>query len=108
MNGIYTKTELDMLLLLRRKPRTREYLQNRFSLKDEAMNIMLSNMSGLIYSDDPRGVWHGTLRLNQPGITVAQSEYERRFDMYYTRTVSIAALVTSVASVIISAAALLK
>lgn len=70
---------------------------------DDAMNIMLSNMGKLLYrEDDSASFTKAKIRLNHIGETVAQDEFDRRFDMYYTRVMSLAALVLSVVSAIIT------
>lgn len=101
----YTKAELDMLLMLRRKDRTWAYIEAHLRPKLEdpvgSMNIMLSDCAPLFKNER---LLEMPLSLNQKGRTVAQAEYDRRFDMYYTRIMSLAALLVSVSAIIVSLA----
>ena len=100
----YTKKEYNCLLKLRKKPRTWDYLKTFSHTTDNDMNIMLSRMELLYYVVDDRPITEGEIKLNQIGETVAQAEFDRRFDMYYTRVMSLAALLVSIAAIIVSAA----
>ena len=98
----FTKKEYNCLLKLRQKPRTWAYLKELAEAEDKDMNIMLSRMHDLYYVIDDEPVTKGFLKLNQQGETVAQAEFDRRFDMYYTRIVSLAALLVSIAAIVVS------
>lgn len=102
----YTKAELDMLLMLRKRPRTWEYVIKRIrpnpEKPKEAMSMMLSNCHELIKNENG-SYWSEKLELNQKGVTVAQAEFDRRFDMYYTRIISIIALACSIVAIVITA-----
>lgn len=98
----FTKKEYNCLLKLRQKPRTWAYLKDLANVDDEAMSIMLSRMYDLYYVIDDEPVTKGFLKLNQQGETVAQAEFDRRFDMYYTRIMSLAALLVSIAAIVVS------
>lgn len=102
----FTKKELDFLLKLRRKPRDWQYLKKLADTDDDGVNIMLSNLSDLYYVVDDKPKTVGLLKLNQKGETIAQAEFDRRFDMYLTRVTALAALLLSVASLIVSVIAL--
>lgn len=67
------------------------------------MNLILSDLASLYYTEDNKLAWGGAIILNHKGETVAQAEYDRRFDMYFTRAVSFAALVTSIIAVVLQA-----
>lgn len=99
----YTKKEYNCLLAMRRKPRTWSELKEKAKVPtDEDMNIMLSHMNQLFYTVDDEPITTGKIKLNQIGETVAQAEFDRRFDMYYTRIMSAAALVVSIVAIIVS------
>ena len=102
MNMQYTKREYDCLLAMRRKPRTFAELKRIAKVSDDAMNIMTSEMGGLYYVVDGELTTKGKLTLNQQGETVAQAEFDRRFDMYYTRIMSLLALLTSIVALILA------
>ena len=95
----YTKKQLDMLLLLRKKERYFSYLQRKLHVKDDVLDQMLSMTAELHYTENDR---HRAepIRLNQLGDTVAQAEFDRRFDMYFTRAMSFLAIVVSFAALI--------
>lgn len=103
----FTRKELKCLLLMRKRPRTFSELKAALGVEDEAMNFMLSNMLTykLIYTESGKFTVD-PIKLNQRGETVAQAEYDRRFDMYYTRIISFVALILSAASVITAIIAL--
>ena len=98
----YTKKEYNCLLKLRRKPRTWAYLKAFANVETGDLNIMLSRMHNLYYVIDDASITTGLIKLNQQGETVAQAEFDRRFDMYYTRIMSLAALFVSIAAIIVS------
>lgn len=99
----YTKKEYNCLLKLRKKPRTWQELKQLANVPtDEDMNIMLSHMNQLYYVVDDEPITTGKIKLNQIGETVAQAEFDRRFDMYYTRFMSAAALAVSIIAIVIS------
>lgn len=97
----YTKREYECLLALRKKPMRREDLKPLKGLRDDDVNIMLSRLGKLYYVEDDAPAWVGVLHLNQMGETEAQAEFDRRFDMYLTRTASIAALILSALALIL-------
>lgn len=99
----YTKKEYDCLLKLRKKTRTWNDLKRLVKVDDDTLNIMLSRMERLYYVVDDQPVMQGRIKLNQIGETVAQSEFDRRFDMYFTRGMSLAALVVSALTAIVTA-----
>lgn len=100
---VFTLKEYNCLLAMRKKPRTWNELRQIANVPtDEDMNIMLSRMEKLYYAVDDEPKTKGKLKLNQIGETVAQAEYDRRFDMYYTRFMSAAALLISIIAVIVS------
>lgn len=43
--------------------------------------MMLCRLEKLLYVEDGETVWNGVLHLNQMGRTVAQAEFDRRFDL---------------------------
>lgn len=98
-----TRREYDCLLKLRQKPRDWAYLRKIAKTDDTNLNLMLSRMNELWYVDSGKAASGKLIHLNQIGETVAQAEFDRRFDMYFTRSVSFAALLVSVASVILTA-----
>lgn len=106
MSGGLTKKELDFLLKLRREPRDWQYLKKSAGVDDAGANIMLSRLSDLYYVVDDKPKTMGLLKLNQKGETIAQAEFDRRFDMYLTRVTALAALLLSAASLIVSVIAL--
>lgn len=95
----YTKRELDILLLLRREQMTREQLQKKFGRSDDYWNITLSRLGDLFNTEN---AWTDVIKLNDVGETVAQAEFDRRFDMYFTRVLALAALIVSIVSVILN------
>lgn len=98
-----TYRELNCLLKLRKKPRNWAYLKKIAKTDDTGMNQMLSRMEKLWYTDGGKAAEGSPIHLNQIGETVAQAEFDRRFDMYLTRVLSFAALLVSVVSVILTA-----
>lgn len=101
----YTKAEYDMLLMLRRRPRNWKYvaarLRPRLESPRENMDLMLHDCSDLL-KNALGDYWTKKLELNQQGLTVARAEFDRRFDMYCTRVVSIASLVISAIALAVS------
>lgn len=57
-------------------------------------------MEDLYYVIDNKPITTGLIKLNQIGETVAQAEFDRRFDMYFTRAVSLSALLVSIVAII--------
>lgn len=100
MNIAYTRREYDCLLALRKRDLRRDQIKCLASVSDEDANIILSRLSELYYVKDNAAAWSGVLHLNDIGVTVAQAEFDRRFDMYLTRSASIAALVLSAVALI--------
>lgn len=100
---VYTYRELSCLLKLRKKPRTWEYLKGVAKTDEAGMNIMLSRLGDLYYFVDDAPIKTGEIKLNQKGETVAQAEFDRRFDMYFTRAISLAGLLVSIAAIAIAA-----
>ena len=101
----FTKAEYDCLLAMLKRPRTWEELKKIAKVEDQAdMNLMLSEMGDLYYVVNDEPITKGKIKLNKIGLTVAQNEYDRRFDMYYTRIMSGLALLVSVVALFISAA----
>lgn len=99
----YTKREYDCLLALRRRPRTFDELKRIARTEDSVtMNQMLSTMGELYYVIENAPTLKGKLKLNFKGETVAQAEFDRRFDMYYTRIMSLLALLTSIVALILA------
>lgn len=96
----YTYRELNCLLKLRKKPRTWNYLIPISNTDEKGLNIMLSRMKDLYYVVDDESIKTGLIKLNQIGETVAQAEFDRRFDMYFTRAVSLSALLVSIVAII--------
>lgn len=100
---IFTLKEYNCLLAMRKKPRTWNELRQIADVPtNKDMDIMLSRMEKLYYVVDDEPIKTGKIKLNQIGETVAQAEYDRRFDMYYTRFMSAAALLISIIAVIVS------
>ena len=100
MNIAYTRREYDCLLALRKRDLRRDQIKCLASVSDEDANIILSRLSELYYVKDNAAAWSGVLHLNDIGRSVAQAEFDRRFDMYLTRSASIAALVLSAVALI--------
>lgn len=101
----YTKKEYDILLYLRKKPRPSKKIRKKFKPRnDKHWNIWLSDLSKLYYVE-PDGAKvlaeEGTVHLNEIGETLAQAEFDRRFDMYFTRAMALLALAASIAALII-------
>lgn len=80
------------------------YLQEMSHVDDKDMNIMLSRLGKLYYVEDDAPITSGVLHLNQMGETVAQAEYDYRFELYFNRAISFLALVVSIAAIVVSAA----
>lgn len=109
MDKVYTKAEYDMLLMLRKKPRSWDYIAPRIRPKiaehRETMAFMMDDCAALL-KNTGQEYWTTPLELNQQGVTVAQAEYDRRFDMYCTRVISIVSLVISAIALAITAISL--
>ena len=98
----YTKKEYDILLYIRRKPRKPAKLKKKFKPKsDDVWNIWLSRLSDLLYllPEGTKALEAETVSLNEDGVTVAQAEFDRRFDMYFTRIMALAALLVSLLAI---------
>lgn len=106
-NFDFTRREYDCLLALRRRPRKWDELLKIAKTDDANLNIMMSRMHSLYYTADEKPTAKGEIKLNQIGETVAQAEYDRRFDMYLTRVSALAALGFSAISLALSIAAML-
>ena len=100
----FTRKELNFLLKLRKKTRTWDYLKNIAKTDDNNMNIMFSHMHSLFYVLDGKPITVGEIKLNHVGETIAQAEYDRRFDMYLTRITALLGLTVSIAAIVISLA----
>lgn len=128
----YTYRERTLLLRLRKKPRDWTYLQAVAKADDDAMNVMLTRLGKLYYvegkaeddaEDDaevedkaedtteaetegkPEGeviAKTGMIHLNQMGETVAQAEFDHRFELYFNRAISFLALLVSIAAIVVS------
>lgn len=98
----FTHKELNCLLKLRKKPRTWDYLKRSAKTDDKGLSIMMSRMSNLLYTVNGGKFPEDEIKLNQIGETIAQAEFDRRFDMYFTRVMSLSALLVSIAAVIVS------
>jgi hypothetical protein len=105
MRRIYTKKQLDIILRMwRRKTSTYKSLQKFSKQNDKAMNLIMSDLSSLYYvEEEGKTTKTGTLKLNHKGETVAKVEFDRRFDMYYSRALTFLSLVTSIVALFISA-----
>lgn len=103
-----THREYDCLLALRKKPRRWNELLKIAKTDDNSMNIMLSRMTSLYNVTGGEQAATGEIKLNHIGETVAQAEYDRRFDMYLTRVSAVSALVFSAVSLALSIIAMLK
>lgn len=103
-----THREYDCLLALRTKPRRWGELLKIAKTDDASMNIMLSRMADLYNVADGEQPTTGEIKLNHIGETVAQAEYDRRFDMYLTRVSAVSALGFSAVSLALSIIAMLK
>ena len=105
----YTKAEYDMLLMLRKRKRDWKYVAEHIRPKieehKETMAMMIDDCASLLKNEGSE-YWTKPLELNQKGVTVAQAEFDRRFDMYCTRVISIASLIISAIALGISALAL--
>ena len=97
-----TNRQFDLLLKLRRKPRPLESLRRAAGTDEKGINGMMSEMSKLWYVIDDEKATEGLIQLNHIGESVAQAEHDRRFDRYYTRLMSLAALLVSIVAVIVS------
>ena len=100
--------EYDCLLALRKKPRRWSELLKIAKTDDNSMNIMLIRMTSLYNVTGGEQPTTGEIKLNHIGETVAQAEYDRRFDMYLTRVSAVSALVFSAVSLALSIIAMLK
>ena len=103
----YTKKEYDILLYLRKKPRKTAKVYKKFKPKSmETWNVWFTDFRNLCYLE-PDGSkileLTGEIHLNEIGETVAQAEFDRRFDMYFTRIMALLALAASVVALIIQA-----
>lgn len=70
------------------------------------MNIVFSDLAALVECDD-RDFFHKAIELNQIGETIAQDEYERRFDRIFSKYLNVISIAAAVAAVIISGIGLL-
>lgn len=102
----YTYKERTLLLRLRRKPRDWAYLQAVAKADDDTMNGMLSDLGKLYYvkgkSEDKVNIKTDMIHLNQMGETVAQAEFDHRFELYFNRAISFLALLVSIAAIVVS------
>ena len=98
----YTRKQRDILLLLRKSPRTFDGLMKDVGVNQDAMNIMLSDLGHLYYVEDDKPTRTGTLKLNHIGETVAQAEYDHRFEVYYSRAISFLSLTVSIVALAVS------
>lgn len=101
----YTKKEYDILLYLRRRPRTANEIRDKLRFpSDASMNVRMSRLSPL-YSVEPENAnilkHEGLYTINDEGETIAQAEFDRRFDMYFTRIMSFTALLVSILALLI-------
>ena len=99
-----TKKEYDILVYLRKKERTCKQITRKVPPRSKNQwNMWLSNLSPLYYVEPENGKLFDPetkLHLNDIGITMAQAEFDRRFDMYYNRVIAMIALVLSIAAII--------
>ena len=99
-----TKAEYDILVYLRRKPRTAKEIRKKCKPNNgNQWNMWLTDLHEFYYVEpDSAKVLNneGTLHLNDIGKTIAQAEFDRRFDMYYNRVIAMIALVLSIAAII--------
>lgn len=100
-----TKKEYDILLYLRKKERTCRQITRKVPPKSQKQwNIWLSDLSPLYYVEPENGHLvdpETKVHLNDIGITVAQAEYDRRFDMYFNRIIALLALILSIVAIIV-------
>lgn len=107
MNYNLSKKEYDILLYLRKKPRKMKRIMKKFNKDgDDSFNIRLSDLRNLFYTmpEGSKVLEADSLHLNDIGETVAQAEFDRRFDMYFTRVMALLALVASIFALIFEAA----
>lgn len=107
MNYNLSKKEYDILLYLRKKPRKMKRIMKKFNKDgDDAFNIRLSDLRNLFYTmpEGSKVLEADSLHLNDIGETVAQAEFDRRFDMYFTRVMALLALAASIFALIFEAA----
>ena len=100
-----TKKEYDILLFLRKKHRSIKRLRRRFRPRnDDHLNIWLSDLHTLYYvePDGAKVLEAKSIHLNEIGMTIAQAEYDRRFDMYFKRILTVLSLVLSIVAIIVS------
>lgn len=106
----YTEKEYDVLLYLRKRPRTAKKLYAHFQPNIDQWNIWMSDLDGLYYVE-PEGSkllnQEGTLYLNEIGKTIAGQEKERRTSSRTTRKIAICSLVISIIAILLQAAGLI-
>lgn len=93
---VLTKKQYDVLLYLRKKPRKLESIRKKFKPKnDHDLNYVCLPTHGDLYEriEDKKG--REVIKLTDEGVTYAQAEFDRRFDMYFTRVCALAALIIS-------------
>lgn len=93
---VLTKKQYDVLLYLRKKPRKLECIRKKFKPEnDHDLNYVCLPAHGDLYKriEDKKG--REVIQLTDEGVTYAQAEYDRRFDMYFTRVCALAALIIS-------------
>ena len=102
-----TRNEYNILLYLRKRPQPSKKIYKKTKPESlEQWNIWMSDLSRLYYVEPKTAKvldLEGTLFLNDTGETVAQAEFDRRFDMYFTRVMALLALLVSAVAICIDA-----
>ena len=101
---ILTKKQYDVLLYLRKKPRTLEKIKEKFDPKDDwELDYLLLPTHGDLYErvKDKKG--REAVKLTDEGVTYAQAEYDRRVDTRCTRVTALIAIGISAAALILQA-----
>jgi len=100
---IYTLRELKLLAYLQKHPCDYLELMKVLKTDEDGVNILLSSTVGLHACKPPDGYLEkdSTISLTDLGETVVRAEKERRFDTFFTRSVSLLALAVSVVAIIV-------
>lgn len=104
----YTYRERTLLLRLRKKSKNLACLQAAAKVDEKDMGIMLIHLRELydVEGKDKNkveiNIKTDTIKLNQKGETVAQAEFDHRFELYFNRAISFLALLVSIAAIVVS------
>ena len=102
----YTIKEMKMLYYLHRRPCDYASLAKAVGTDEVGINILLSGTRALHICEPPDGYLDigSVISLTDLGETVVKAEKERRFDMFFTRAISLIALIVSIVAIILETA----